>query len=324
MIPKAELHIHLEGSISPSMARKLAAKHQLMLPITLFNAQGEYQFDDFFGFLTAYDEVSQVVKSAEDYYIITLDYLIRSAKQGSIYVELTISPDHARENGIPYPELLAGVNQAIREAKQSHGIIARLLVVFVRQLGLQHAQNVLDSVLKHPDSNVVGVSLAGDEINYPASQFKAIYQQAAANGLGCSAHAGEFLGPDNIWDTVTQLPVTRLAHGVHAIDSPELIDYLLQRDICLELAPGSNLALGVYPDWATHPLPKLLETGLILTLNSDDPPFFNTDINNEYQMAQSLCNLSASEVARFTYNAIKASFLSSHEKQSLLISQGLL
>jgi adenosine deaminase len=318
MIPKAELHCHLEGSITPQMVKRLAKKHGLSIPDTLFNAQGQFQFANFAEFLKVYDVASHVIRSQADYTAITYDYLARAAHEGAIYVELTASPDHAHMNAVSYPDFLAGITEGIEQAKTDFGIEARILMVFVRHLSLDYAHAALEAILQHPHPLVVGVNLAGDEVNFPPRLFSDIFHQAHASGLAGTAHAGEVMGPDSIWEAIDTLPITRIGHGVRAIEDPMLISTLIEKEITLEVCPGSNIALGVYEKFSQHPLKQLFDAGVTVTLNSDDPPFFNTSIGQEYAIAQSHFGLSDNDLRQMTKNSIQAAFLTPAEKVTLI------
>lgn len=318
MIPKVELHVHLEGAASPILVKRLAQHHHFSLPSKLFNTKGNFNWNNFSDFLTAYDIASEAIRTSEDYCKVTYDYLAQSAKEGVIYTELSPSPDHAALAGMSYTDLLEGVTQGIEEAHEQYGIESRIIITAVRHFGKESVTKVAQLAAKYPHPLVVGFGLGGDEINYPAPLFTRAYHIAQEAGLGCTIHAGEWTGPNDIRDAITHLPVTRLGHGVRIIEDPTLIQEIIERDITLECAPTSNIALGVYPNYSKHPLADLYNTGVKITLNSDDPPYFSTTIGNEYHIAKKHFGFTDTDLLKITETAIKASFVDNETQQRLL------
>lgn len=316
-LPKVELHVHLEGTIAPALLHQLAEKNRIPLPEKFSKNPQAYPFKDFSEFLTTYDEVSGFMRSAEDLYLITLDYLQRCAATGVIYVELTASYDHAKAAGLNYVEQLDAIVRAIDEAKRLYDIDARIIMVIVRHLGLENAEQVLQNILSHPHPYVVGLGLAGDEIHFPPALFKEVFAKAHAAGLKLTAHAGEWAGPEQIYSALDTLQISRIGHGVRASEDEKLMTRLRDQRIHLEVCPNSNLALKVYPSVAQHPLPKLLAAGISCSLNSDDPPFFNTSVAAEYELAHTAFDFSAKDLLQITENAIDASFADAVLKQQL-------
>jgi adenosine deaminase len=319
LIPKAELHLHIEGSMTPSLVTQLAKRNKLSIPTAIFKDEHTYQWKDFLHFLQVFDVASSVLKTPEDYRDMVYDYLMRSAKEGVIYTEMFLSPDHAALCGLSYEDHLAGAIQGIEEAKKDSGIEGRIIITCVRHFGVEKCIEVAKKTVAHPHPYVVGFGMGGDEMNFPPAQFVKAYQIAHEAGLGCTVHAGEMTGPENVWEAITHLPVSRIGHGVRSIEDANLIETLIERDITLEVCPGSNIALGVYSDFSAHPLNKLREAGVRVTLNSDDPPFFNTTIGHEYDViAKNHFNLNDATLLNLTKNAIVASFAEPDLKVELL------
>lgn len=317
-LPKAELHVHLEGTARPSLLKKLALRNQLTFPEEIIGPNDTLQWSDFHEFLHVYDVASRVIKTPEDYYDITYDYLKRSAEENVVYVELTSSPNHAALNGLSYQDHLTGTCEAIVQAKKDFAIEARILIVCVRQFGVEKAIRVAELVATHPHPFVVGLNLAGDEINFPAKQFAPAFDIAAKAQLHCTAHAGEIVGAESIWQTINYLPVSRIGHGVRAIDDEILIGEIIARGITLEICPTSNIALGLFPDYAHHSAPQLYEKGVKITLNSDDPPYFATTIGHEYALAKQHFGFSDKVLKNITQIAIENSFAEEALKTQLL------
>lgn len=311
MVKKAELHVHLEGTIAPELAHKLAARNQLSLPDGLIAPGGEhYAFDDFLHFLSVYDTLADLIRVPQDYYDLTLDYLARNAADDVIYVEMMYSPDHAEKvSGIPSPEHVAAIEQAIEDAESRHGIVGRILITGVRHFGADAVTHVAEQALKHPSPYVTGFGLGGDEAGFPPKLFERAYQIARDAGLGCTAHAGEFSGVKSMEDALKYLSVQRIGHGVQAINSPEMMDVLKERGVALEVCPLSNIRLGLFKNLAEHPFPQLLEAGISVSLNSDDPPFFGTTVANEYVKAQEAYGYSDAQMRDITLMALDAAFV---------------
>ncbi|STX29817.1 adenosine deaminase [Legionella beliardensis] len=319
-IKKAELHVHLEGTISPDLAKKLAARNQVFLPEERIDYnKNRYVYSDFLDFLKAYDVVAEVIKSPQDYYDITFDYLKSTAEQGGIYVEMMYSPDHAEQaSGIPSSEHLQAIQQAIDDAEEKFNIIGRIIITAVRHFGAESAEKVAKQALKEQVPCLVGFGLGGDEFNFPPKLFQKAYKIAADGGLLCTVHAGEFAPASGMIEAMDYLPIQRIGHGVMAIHSPETIARLKDKNIALEICPTSNIALGLFKDLKSHPLIPLMDAGITVSLNSDDPPFFGTNLGNEYEKVQQLYQFSQEKMHDFTRMAIKAAFLDEAKKKQLL------
>ena len=314
MIPKAELHCHLEGSVPPVLARELAARNGLDLPNGLFGANGHYAWTDFLSFLDSYDRVCGVLRKPRDFGDILYSYLQRSAAEGAVYVEMFCSPERPKSLGIPYATWLGALVDAVDRAKHDFDIEARLIAICIRHLGPDRALALAQQVVAEPHPYVVALGMGGDEGKFAPAEFAPAYRLAHENGLGCTIHAGEVRGPESVWAAIRDLPVTRIGHGVRSSEDPKLLEELVRRGIALEVCPGSNLALGLYPNRAAHPLHRLIEAGVRVTLSSDDPPFFHTTLGTEYDNA----GLDAAALRKITRTAIEVSFAEEMLKAKLL------
>ena len=314
MIPKAELHCHLEGSVPPVLARELAARNGLDLPNGLFGANGHYAWTDFLSFLDSYDRVCGVLRKPRDFGDILYSYLQRSAAEGAVYVEMFCSPERPKSLGIPYATWLGALVDAVDRAKHDFGIEARLIAICIRHLGPDRALALAQQVVAEPHPYVVALGMGGDEGKFAPAEFAPAYRLAHENGLGCTIHAGEVRGPESVWAAIRDLPVTRIGHGVRSSEDPKLLEELVRRGIALEVCPGSNLALGLYPNRAAHPLHRLIEADVRVTLSSDDPPFFHTTLGTEYDNA----GLDAAALRKITRTAIEVSFAEEILKAKLL------
>ena len=306
-IPQVELHVHLEGTAPPELIARLARRNGLTLPERLLNEHGRFHYTDFLDFLRTYDLAAGVIRTAQDYRDVTYEYLRDCAAAGAIYVELTASPDHARAVGLSDSDHLAGIAQGIDDARAESGIEGRILVSAVRNLGLERAIAVARYAAGRPHPYVVGFSLAGDEANFPAGDFAEPYAIAAAAGLGCTVHAGEWAGPPSVGAALT-LPVTRIDHGVRAIEDPRMVDELAARGIVLNTCPTSNVVLGVYDDYDRHPLPALRAAGVPVTLGSDDPPYVGASLAGEYAVCALRLGMTRQDLGQISATAIDAAF----------------
>ena len=315
-VPQVELHVHLEGTAPPDLVQRLAQRNGVTLPDRLLNEHGRFHYTDFLHFLRTYDLSASVIRTAADYRDITYEYLRDCAAGGAIYVELTASPDHARAVGLSDEDHLGGIAQGIDDARREHGIEGRILVSAVRNFGVEQAVAVARHAADRPHPYVVGFSMAGDEANFPAQEFAEPYAIAAAAGLGCTIHAGEWAGPPSVRAALT-LPVTRIDHGVRATEDPRLVGDLAERGVVLNTCPTSNVVLGVYDDYESHPLPALRAAGVRVTLGSDDPPYFGATIAGEYAVCRERMGMSESDLREITLTAIDAAFCDEELKTTL-------
>jgi adenosine deaminase len=306
-VPKAELHVHLEGTAPPDLIRRLADRNGLPVPDGLFESPDRFRYSGFLDFLKTYDLAASVIRTGDDYRDIVYEYLSSCAREGAVYVELTASPDHAALVDLSDEEHLDGIARGIDAARDEHGIEGRILISCVRNFGVEQALRVARHAAERPHPYVVGFSMAGDEQNYPASDYAGAFQISAAAGLGCTVHAGEWAGPESV-RAALELPITRISHGVRSIEDPDLVQELARRGMVLEVCPTSNVALGVFPTYEEHPLPRLIEAGVGVTLGSDDPPYFGTSIGGEYAIAGERMGLGDERLAEITNTALGAAF----------------
>ncbi|KTD15964.1 adenosine deaminase [Legionella lansingensis] len=318
-IKKAELHSHLEGTIPPWLAKKLAKRNKMTLPPALFSDdEHSYQYQDFLDFLKTFDKVAEVIRMPEDYYDITFEYLKMNAENDTIYIEMMYSPDHAEQaSGIHSCEHLKAIQQAIDDAEEKFNIIGRIIITGVRHFGIEAVTKVAKQATKEKESCIVGFGLGGDEINFPPKLFKKAYEIAAAGGLHCTVHAGEFAPASGVLEAIQHLPVKRIGHGVQAIHCPETLAKLKDKNIALEICPSSNITLGLFKDMLAHPLPQFVNAGITISLGSDDPPFFRTDLAKEYERVQQSYQYTDEQMKNFTVMAIESSFADDNTKAKL-------
>lgn len=310
-LKKAELHVHLEGTISPELAQQLAKRNKLPFPQDLIDKDGKSYFSrDFMHFLSVYDTLADLIKTPQDYYDVTFDYLRSNALNGAIYIEMMYSPDHAEKTtGAPSIVNLEAIQQAIDDAYAKHNIVGRIILTAVRHFGVDASIRVAKNYAKGSVSCVTGFGLGGDELNFPPQLFTQAYQIAADCGLACTVHAGEFGAASTMVDAVKHLPIQRIGHGVQVIHSPDTMDFIKDKGIALEVCPSSNIKLGLFKNMEEHPFPKLLEAGIKVSLNSDDPPFMSTTLANEYSKVQSAYKYSDEVMNSITAMALDCAFV---------------
>jgi adenosine deaminase len=317
MLPLVELHVHLEGTATPDLVRRIAERNGLEVPDALFADPERFAWRDFVDFLQKYDMAASVIRAGEDYRDIAYEYLAGCASDGAIYVELTASPNHAALVGVESSEQLEGIASGIDKAREEHGIEARILLTCIRNYGIEDAVAIAELAAGRPHPYVVGFQMAGDEASYPPGLYADAYAIAARAGLGCSVHAGEFAGAQSVRQAL-DLPVTRIAHGVRAIEDPMLVRELAERGTVLECCPTSNVALGVFPSFEQHPFRALHDAGVRVTLSSDDPPYFGSSVGGEYAVARERFGLGDDDLLEITRTATEASFAEPELRTALL------
>ncbi|WP_373085160.1 adenosine deaminase [Sneathiella sp.] len=318
MVKKAELHVHLEGTAPPALVRKLATANGAAIDPTTFKSDGEFAWRDFAEFLQCYDKAAATILTKDDYRLVTYDYLARCAAEEVIYVEMFSSPDHAAAVRMSYPDHLEGIAAGIEDAHREFGIEGRIIVTCVRHLGAERAESIARRFITHPHPYVVGFGMGGNEAVFNARDFASAFDIVTRAGYRTTSHAGEFAGPESIRDTLKYLPVSRIGHGVRVWEDPELLAEVAERKIPLELCPGSNVATGLFRSRRQHPFRQLMEAGCIVTLNSDDPPFFATSIGHEYDEAARAYSLTEMDLENITRNAVRTAFCSEELKEKLL------
>jgi adenosine deaminase len=262
--------------------------------------------------------VVKLFRTPEDFADLSYAYYTSIARHGAIYAEVFLSPDQARSAGLPYRDYLTGLADGLARASAETGIIGRFIPCAIRQFGAQAAERTVREVVENPHQWVTGFGLAGDErVHRPADFIKA-FAIAEEAGLALTAHAGEVCGADSVRAALDALPVGRIGHGVRAVENPDLVRRIAGEGIVLEVCPRSNVALGVVPDLESHPLPQLLEAGVKVTINSDDPSFFRTSLQDEYDSVAATFGLDAATMNAFTRTAIEAAFIDEPTRKTLL------
>lgn len=323
-VPKVDLHVHLEGTIMPEMALKLAARNNLSAPDVRFNADKTgYTWPDdgtprgnLIGLVNAVDATTSVIRTPQDYEDITYDYLMKAAAEKCIYVEFTIAPDLARLAGMTYADMLSGIEKGYERARAETGIEMRLISTLVRHFGPAAATVAAETTRDNPHPLVTGIGMAGDENAHKVEDFRAAYDLMGLSYR--TAHAGEAAGPESVRAAKDLLGVRRFGHMVRAPEDESLMNELRQARAVPEVCVSSNLCLKVFPDYKSHSLRRMFEAGMKVTLGSDDPPFFNTTIGNEYRIAQEEFGFTDAELLQISRNAIEEAFVDESTRHKLL------
>ncbi|MBW6418359.1 adenosine deaminase [Celeribacter sp. PS-C1] len=281
-MPKIELHMHLEGAAPPAFIRGLAAEKKVDLS-GVFDERGAYKYKDFWDFLKVYEAATSVLKTPQDYYRLTRAVLEESVASNVIYTESFLAPDFCGGGDVTaWKDYLAAIKQAADEIEQEAGIVMRAIPTCVRHFGPDQAKKTAACAQETGGDFVTGFGMGGDEAMGKQGDFKYAFDMAREAGLRLTSHAGEWGGPDSVRDAIRDLKVERIGHGVRAIEDLALVDEIAEAGIVLEVCPGSNIALGVYPKWSDHPIAKLRERGVKVTVSTDDPPFFHSTMRYEF------------------------------------------
>jgi adenosine deaminase len=310
-MPKVELHVHLEGSIRPETLLTLARRNHVPLPAdTLAGLRAWYTFTDFPHFIEVYRAISACLATPDDIELIAREFLIGQAAQNIRHSEVTYTGYvQYRTGGVAFSDQLAAINRARAWAAQALGVSMTLTIDISREISADESLMIADWAISGLDQGVTALGLGGPEVGNPPERFSAAFDRARAAGLASLPHAGETVGPESIWGALRSLHARRIGHGVRCLEDPELVSELRARQIPLEVCPTSNVCLRVVSSLAEHPLPRLLAEGLYVTLNSDDPPMFNTTLTDEYQAVAETFNFDATAFEQLALNAVHASLL---------------
>lgn len=316
ILPKAEIHCHIEGAASPALVLGQAEKYNT--DMSAFIRGDAYVWQDFTSFLAAYDAAAALFRTAGDYALLAEDYLVSIAAQGAIYAEFFTSPDHARHAGLSPEAYTEGLAEGMARAKEKTGIESRQIVTGVRHFGADSVMDAARFATRCDRAVVSGFGMAGDERMGALADFVPAFDLAREAGLGITVHAGELCGWESVVEALDHMRPSRIGHGVRAIENPELVARIAGEGVVLECCPGSNIALGVFPSFADHPFPALMRAGCRVTLNSDDPPHFHTTIGREYDIARNHFGMDDRALLAVTRTAIEAAFVDETTRAALL------
>jgi len=316
-LPKAEIHVHHVGSASPRIVSELAARHPGTVPSDPDALREFYRFRDFAHFVEVYLAVVDLIREPEDVRLLTYEVAAEMAAQNVRYAEMTLTPYTSVMAGVPIEAFVEAVEDARTAAERDLGIRMQWVYDIPGEFGLPAAEATATYALEHAPDTLIGFGLGGPEIGVERPQFEPVFSRARAAGLHSVPHAGETTGPQTIWDALEHLGAERIGHGTSAVQDPNLIEHLVEHQIPLEVCPTSNIATRAVDHLDNHPIKEMYDAGVLVTVNSDDPPMFGTTLTREYEIAAALLDLDAPGVAALATNAVKASFLPEDDKAAL-------
>ena len=317
-VPKTELHLHIEGAAPPDFIRMLAAEKNVDLS-KIFKDDGSYVWNDFAEFLKTYEAACSVLQTPDDFRRLTEAVLDVSAAHGVVYTEMFLSPDFCGGGDLEaWKEYLAAMTEGAANGKAKHGIETRFIATCIRHFGPDKAEQTAEIVAKTAGGLLTGFGKGGEERHLSADHFAHAFKIAGEAGLGLTSHAGEILGADSVRETLDAFDVTRIGHGVRAIEDPQLVERLAEEQIVLEVCPGSNIELNVFPTWADHPIAKLRDAGVPVTVSTDDPPYFHTDMTREYRKLHETFGWGLEDFNATNRTAMNAAFCDDETRQRLM------
>jgi aminodeoxyfutalosine deaminase len=317
-LPKAELHVHHVGSASPHIVAQLAERHPGKVPSNPDDLARFFQFDDFANFITIYLSVVDLIKTAEDVRLLTYEVGADMATQNIRYAELTVTPYISVTDQLPAEAFLEAIEDARVATARDHGVELRWIFDIPADFGIPAAEMTASIACDHDVPGLVGFGVGGAERGFPRPMFARYVDRARASGLHSVPHAGETTGPQTIWDAIRVLGAERIEHGISAVHDQTLLDHLVEHGITLDVCPTSNVALKVVPDLDSHPIRDLVAAGVRVSVNTDDPAMFATNLNAEYAIAARLLDLDQRGVADLARTAVESSFRDDAGKRQLL------
>ena len=317
-LPKAELHLHIEGTLEPELMFTIAERNGVPLPYaSVEELRAAYEFSNLQDFLDIYYAGANALIEGRDFYDLTWAYLERVHAQNVRHVEIFFDPQTHTERGVPFAVVVDGIGRALDDAQAGLGISSRLIMCFLRHLNEADALETLNAAMACRD-RIAGVGLDSSERGNPPGKFREVFRRARAAGFTAVAHAGEEGPPDYVWEALNALEVARIDHGNRALEDPDLVAELARRRVPLTVCPLSNLKLCVVDDITAHPLKRMLDLGLFVTVNSDDPAYFGGYVNENYIAVAEALGLSRAELAQLARNSFEASLLDTDAKSALI------
>ena len=314
-IPKAELHLHIEGSLEPELMFELSERNRIEIPFkSIDEIRAAYNFNNLQSFLDIYYQGSNVLIKQQDFFDLTWAYMLKCEKENIVHAEIFFDPQAHTNRGIEFGLVINGIYKALLKAEKELGISSKIIMCFLRHLDEEEAFKTLDQALTYKNK-IIGVGLDSSEEGNPPSKFERVFKQAMKEGFLTVAHAGEEGPAEYIWEALDLLKVKRIDHGVQCLKDKKLVQKLREKQIPLTVCPLSNVKLCVFEKLENHNLKKLLDKGLMVTVNSDDPAYFGGYINKNLIKCQKVLNLSAEDVKKLVVNSFKSSFLDIDEKK---------
>ncbi len=318
-LPKAELHVHHVGSASPRIVSELATRHPGVVPSDPDALAEFFAFRDFAHFIEVYLAVVDLIRTPEDVRLLTYEIAREMAEVQQVrYAELTVTPHTSVLTGIPIEAFTEAIEDARVAAERDLGIVLRWIYDIPGEFGVPAADATLGYALDHGPESLIGFGLGGPEVGVPRPQFESHFAAARAAGLRSLPHAGETTGPETVWDALRHLGAERIGHGTSSAQDPALLAHLAEHRIPLEVCPSSNIATRAVATLEEHPLRTFVEAGVVVTINSDDPPMFGTTLNREYQIAADLLDLDEGGLAEVARTAVRVSFAPDDVKSRVL------
>ncbi len=314
-LPKAELHLHIEGTLEPELMLDLAGRNDVRLPYDSVEAvRAAYQFDDLQSFLDIYYEGARCLVHEQDFYDLTTAYLQRAGADGVRHAEIFFDPQTHTGRGVAFATVVGGIGRALDDGAARLGITSRLIMCFLRHLSAESAMETLERALPHRE-RITAVGLDSTERGNPPSKFAAVFKRAREAGFLAVAHAGEEGPAGYVRDSLDLLGVRRIDHGVRAVDDPELVERLVREQVPLTMCPLSNVKLRVFDRIEDHPLPELLDRGVLVTVNSDDPAYFGGYVGDNYLAVARAFDLTREELGTLARNSFEGAFLRVEERE---------
>lgn len=332
-LPKAELHLHLEGSVDPQTLSELSQKHQTPFPwannrykpspdshraLSPDEARALYEYEDFTGFLMAFKAVTERMRDPEDYELVTYRLMQKLAAERVLHAEVFVSVGVVFWRGQDFDPIFEGMEGGRKRGERDFGVSLLWIFDAVRHFGPEESHKVLEKAIQFQSRNVVGIGIGGDERQAGPDLFEGVYKRAARHGLRLSAHAGETVGPESIQGSLDYLNAERIGHALHAGEDGQLMQRLVRDRVPLEICITSNIRTGCCGGYAAHPVRRFFDAGALITLNTDDPEMFETSLAREYQIAQDHFGFTDEELRRLAMNSFEASWLHERKKQEFL------
>ena len=317
-IPKAELHLHIEGTFEPELMFKIAERNNIRLKYkSVEELHSAYKFNNLQDFLNIYYAGANVLITEKDFYDLTLAYLEKMKSQNVLHTEIFFDAQTHNARGIEFSTVINGIHSALRDAEKEFGITSKLIMSFLRHLSEKDAFKTLEQGLKFRDW-IAGIGLDSSEVGNPPSKFQRVFVKAKSEGFLVMAHAGEEGPAEYVWEALELLKVQRIDHGNRSLDDDDLVKRLADEQIALPVCPLSNLKLCIVNSLKEHPLKKMLNKGLLATVNSDDPAYFDGYVNENYLETAQALNLSKEDIYQLAKNSFTGSFLNEDEKKDML------
>lgn len=319
-MPKVELHVHLQGATQPETWLELARRNNIQLPAnTLEGIREWFVFQNFRHFIDIYIQVSRCIMTVDDLELVARDFLKNQAAQNIVYSEVTYTPSVRTITGEmpPFEDQLAALNRAKVWAEAELGVSMNTIIDIPREVTSEQADHYVDWVIRNYGNGVVALGLGGYEPGNPPEKYARQFEKALAADIPIIPHAGETVGPESVWNAIKVCKPVRIEHGVRAMEDPALVDYLCEHQIPLDVCPTSNILLGVYPRFEEHALPRMLDAGLYVTLNSDDPPMFNSTLTDEYLKSAQAFGWDEPMLEKIALNGVRASMLPAKQKSAM-------